>query len=121
MVFAIPKNVYRNAINLATENGFHINHDMLFSADLQLRDQGCVDVHYSLFKGANPQMDDEIFSRASSLNTMGCDVLIPSPEDIIVIILIDFTFLSIYLNITFPIWVSLNLLNETLIVVYTNL
>lgn len=88
--FAVPKNVYRNAINLATENGFHINHDMLFSADLQLRDQGCVDVHYALFKGANPRMDEEIFNRATHLNTMGCDVLIPSPEDIIVIIMCEF-------------------------------
>ena len=88
--FAVPKNVYRNAINLATTDGFHINHDMLFSADLQLRDQGCVDVHYALFKGANPRMDDEIFNRASHLSTMGCDVLIPSPEDIIVIIMCEF-------------------------------
>lgn len=88
--FAVPKKVYRDAINLATENGFHINHDMLFSADLQLRDQGCVDVHYALFKGASPYMDDEIFSRAKHLNIMGCDVLIPSPEDIIVIIMCEF-------------------------------
>ena len=88
--FAVPKDVYRNAIKLATENGFRINHDMLFSADLQLRDMGCVDVHYSLFKGANPQMDSAIWSRAKEININGLNVFIPSPEDILVIIMCEF-------------------------------
>ena len=88
--FAVPKNVYRTAIDLATKNGFHINHDMLFSADLQLRDMGCVDVHYALFKGANPKMDDEIFRRARPVHAHGCDVLIPCTEDILVIIMCEF-------------------------------
>ena len=88
--FAVPKNVYRHAIDLALENGFHINHDMLFSADLQLRDQGCVDVHYALFKGAAPQMDNEIFNRATPISALGCNILIPSPEDILVIIMCEF-------------------------------
>ena len=88
--FAVPKNVYRNAIDLAVENGFHINHDMLFSADLQLRDLGCVDVHYALFKGANPQMDEDIWSRAHQIETNGLKVMIPCPEDILVIIMCEF-------------------------------
>lgn len=88
--FAIPKNVYRDAIKLATDAGFHINHDMKFSADLQLRDQGCVDVHYALFKGTNPRMDDAIFYRAKHINSMGCDVMIPCPEDIIIIEMCEF-------------------------------
>ena len=88
--FAVPKNAYRNAIDLAVEDGFHINHDMLFSADLQLRDMGCVDVHYSLFKGANPQMDDAIWSRARKIQINGLNVFIPSPEDILVIIMCEF-------------------------------
>ena len=88
--FAVPKDVYRYAIDLATENGFHINHDMLFSADLQLRDMGCVDVHYALFKGANPQMDNLIWLRAQKIRFNNMDVLIPSPEDILVIIMCEF-------------------------------
>ena len=88
--FAVPKDVYRNAIDLAVENGFHINHDMLFSADLQLRDMGCVDVHYSLFKGANPQMDSLIWLRARKIRTNDMDVMIPSDEDILLIIMCEF-------------------------------
>lgn len=88
--FAVPKDVYRDAINLAVNNGFHINHDMLFSADLQFRDMGCVDVHYSLFKGANPQMDNLIWMRARKINSNGADVLIPCDEDILVIIMCEF-------------------------------
>lgn len=88
--FAVPKSVYRDAVDLAVENGFHINHDMLFSADLQFRDMGCVDVHYALFKGANPQMDDAIWFRAHKIQTNGLEVLIPSAEDILVIIMCEF-------------------------------
>ena len=88
--FAIPKDVYRNAIDMATKNGFHINYDMIYSADLQLRDMGCVDVHYMLIKGSNPEMDDVIFKRAQPLHVMNLDVLIPIPEDILVIIMCEF-------------------------------
>lgn len=88
--FAVPKDVYRDAIDLAVANGFHINHDMLFSADLQLRDMGCVDVHYALFKGANPQMDNAIWSRAQKIRYGDIDVFIPTPEDILVIIMCEF-------------------------------
>ncbi len=88
--FAVPKNLYRDAIDLATENGFHINHDMLFSADLQFKDMGCVDVHYSLFKGANPTMDALIWSRAKKISTNGLDILIPCDEDILIIIMCEF-------------------------------
>ena len=88
--FAVPKEIYRYAIDLAVDNGFHINHDMLFSADLQLRDMGCIDIHYALFKGANPKMDADIWSRAHQIQTNGLKVLIPSPEDILVIIMCEF-------------------------------
>lgn len=88
--FAVPRNMYRDAIDLALKNGFHINHDMLFSADLQLRNQGCVDVHYALFKGTNPKMDDEIFARAKKINVFNCDVLVPAPEDMIIIMMCEF-------------------------------
>lgn len=88
--FVVPKSVYRHAINLAVENGFHINHDLRFSADLQLRDQGCIDIHYALFKGTNPRMDDVVFNRAKHINVMGCNVLIPQPEDIIIIEMCEF-------------------------------
>lgn len=88
--FLIPKNVYRDAINLAVENGFHINYDMIYSADLQLRDMGCVDVHYTTVKGANPKMDDIIFERTKKLRVMNMDVLIPSPEDMLLIIMCEF-------------------------------
>lgn len=88
--FVVPKHVYRHAINIGCENGFHINHDMRYSADMQLGDQGCVDVHCAVFKGANPKMDDVIFNRARHINSLGCDVLIPIPEDIILIELCEF-------------------------------
>lgn len=88
--FCIPKHFYRHGIDLAVQNDFHINHDMLFSADLQFKNMGCVDVHYAVFKGANPDMVDIMFARAKPMHTIGCDVLIPCPEDIIVIILCEF-------------------------------
>lgn len=88
--FYVPRHLYRSAINLAVENGFHINHDMLCSADLQLRDQGCVDIHYALFKGANPRMDDTIFHRAQQTQFAGTEVLIPTPEDRLIIIMCEF-------------------------------
>lgn len=88
--FYVPRHLYRDALNLATENGFHINHDMLFSADLQLRDQGCVDVHYALFKGTNPKMDDIIFHRATPMKFADTEVLIPIPEDRLLIIMCEF-------------------------------
>ena len=88
--FYVPRHLYRNAINLATDNGFHINHDMLFSADMQLRDQGCVDVHYALFKGTNPRMDDLVFNRATPIKFAGIDILIPTPEDRLMIIMCEF-------------------------------
>lgn len=88
--FAVPKDVYRKAIDLAVENGFHVNHDMLFSADLQWKDMGCIDVHYSIFKGANPQMDNLIWLRAQKIRFNDMDVLIPCPEDILVIIMCEF-------------------------------
>lgn len=88
--FAVPKHCYRNAIKIAVDSGFHINHDMKFSADLQLRDQGCIDIHYALFKGTNPKMDDVIFNRAKPISIMDCNVLIPQPEDIIIIEMCEF-------------------------------
>jgi len=88
--FAVPKSVYRKAVDLAVENGFHINHDMIGSADLQYKDQGCIDIHFALFKGANPKMDDTIWSRATKISAFNCDIAIPSPEDILLIIFCEF-------------------------------
>ncbi len=88
--FVVPKPIYRQAIDMAVENGFHINHDLRFSADLQLRDQGCIDIHFAIFKGTNPKMDSVMFNRAKPLHAMGCDVLIPKPEDIIIIEMCEF-------------------------------
>lgn len=88
--FAVPKTVYRDAIKIATDNGFHINHDMLFSADLQMGNMGCVDVHYAIFKGSNPDMDDAIFWRAKPTSFDGLSVLMPTPEDRLIIIMCEF-------------------------------
>ena len=88
--FTVPKDVYRKAINIAVENGFHINHDLVCSADLQLRDMGCIDVHYAIFKGSNPAMDELMFSRSTKKRFMDTDILIPCAEDILVIIMCEF-------------------------------
>lgn len=88
--FAVPKDIYRKSIELAVEDGFHINHDMIGSADLQYKDQGCIDIHYALFKGANPKMDDTIWYRSQKVPYCGTEISIPCPEDILVIILCEF-------------------------------
>jgi len=88
--FAVPKDLYRKAVNIAIQTGFHLNHDMTGSADMQYEDKGCIDIHYSLFKGSNPELDKDIFSRAKEIDFNDCKVLVPIPEDRIVIIMCEF-------------------------------
>lgn len=88
--FAVPANQYRNAIDTTVGAGFTLQFDMLGSADLQYRDMGKIDIHRALFKGANPDMDADIWARTTQTTYHGHTIHIPTPGDQIVMLMCEF-------------------------------
>jgi hypothetical protein len=84
--FAVPRDRYADAVEIAEAAGFKLDHDMRHSCDMSYRGNA-IDIHISVVKGGSRELNENIWKFAMPMDAFGGRVMIPDNDGLALIAL----------------------------------